>query len=80
MIKENLAANIKKHRSDKGLSQDALAGKAEIATRYLQEIEAAEKQPSVTTIFKLSKALGVEYTSLLSPAWSQWLKHGDGEE
>lgn len=73
-IKQELAANIKAHRLKSGLSQDKLASKADISTRYYQDIESAEKQPSIDTVFKLANALGVDFTALLGPVWKVWLK------
>ncbi|MFT7559083.1 MAG: transcriptional regulator with XRE-family HTH domain [Flavobacteriales bacterium] len=72
-IKDQLAATIKAQRLEKGLSQDKLSAKADISTRYYQDIEAGEKQPTVDTIFKLANALGESYTVLLGPVWSEWV-------
>lgn len=74
-IKQELAANIKAHRLKSGLSQDKLASKADISTRYYQDIESAEKQPSIDTLFKLSVALEVDFIALLGPVWKTWLKN-----
>lgn len=72
-LKEELAASIKAQRSASGLSQDRLASKAGISTRYYQDIEAAVKQPSIEIVFKLARALECDYTVLLAPAWERWL-------
>lgn len=79
MIREFLAQSIRKHRIDREMSQDDLAGKAGISTRYLQEIEAAEKQPSITTLFKIAKAFDIHYSELLNGCWREWLEHPDSD-
>jgi len=73
-LKQELAAIIRSARESTGMTQEELASSAGISTRFYQDIEAAEKQPSIDTIFKLSKALNVEYTKLLKPVWKKWLK------
>ena len=79
MLRENISENIKKHRLENGVSQEKLAGDAGISVRYLQRIEAKTMTPSVMTIFKISKALGVDYSAIMSPAWQNWLhqEHAD---
>ena len=62
------------------MSQEMLSGKAGIATRYLQEIEAGEKQPSVTMIFKLARAFDIHYCELLNSAWMEWFQSPDQTE
>lgn len=71
-IKVQVATAIKAQRLEKGLSQDKLAARADISTRHYQDIDAGEKQPTIDTIFKLAKALEVDFSVLLSPAWDEW--------
>lgn len=69
-----LADTIKEARKAEGLTQEALADRAGISTRYLQQIEALDRKPSVTTLFKLCAALGLEPEGLLGAAWTVWKK------
>ncbi|RXZ32333.1 XRE family transcriptional regulator [Oxalobacteraceae bacterium CAVE-383] len=47
-------------RKDAGLSQEQLGFEAGLQRNYISELELGQKQPSVTTLFKLSKALKVK--------------------
>jgi len=58
--------NIKKIRRKTGLTQDGLARKADIPYTTLTKIESnVVKKPSVQTIAKLAKALGVDIEQLI---------------
>ena len=73
-LKGSIAGILRDKRTATGLSQDRLAARAGISTRYYQSIEAADNQPSLETVFKLADALGYSYTDLLDPVWASWRK------
>ncbi|NMD72712.1 helix-turn-helix transcriptional regulator [Bacillus sp. DNRA2] len=50
---------LKRLRAEKGITQEELAFNSQIAERYIGYLEANKRQPSLTTIFHLSKALGM---------------------
>jgi transcriptional regulator with XRE-family HTH domain len=52
-------------RVERGLSQQALATKAQISRGYLARLEAAEQDPTLGVLERLAKALGVPMTALL---------------
>lgn len=79
MDSEILAAIVKHMRSKSGMSQEELAAKAGLSVRHFQHIEAATKTASVTTIFKIAKALDTDYTTLLAVAWQDWLERSDAD-
>jgi transcriptional regulator with XRE-family HTH domain len=57
-------------RVERGLSQQALATKAQISRGYLARLEAAEQDPTLGVLERLAKALGVPMTALLeSTRW-----------
>jgi transcriptional regulator with XRE-family HTH domain len=65
-----LGMRIKELRTARGLSQEALAGKAGIARVYLAQIEGSAKNsptrsPSLATLEKLAKALKVKVADLV---------------
>ncbi|MGH1540722.1 MAG: helix-turn-helix domain-containing protein [Arenicella sp.] len=78
--KQIIADIIKTQRKNKGLSQDKIAAKANLSTRYYRSVELGEKMPSITTAFKISKALNMHYTDILEPAWEYWLKNKENDE
>ena len=57
-------ANVRRERVRKGLTQDELAEKADIATRNLQKIEAGEINILVTTAFRIQLALQCSWKRL----------------
>jgi len=50
---------LKKHRMVKGFSQEQLALYCDLDRTYIGMLERGQRQPSITTIFKLSEQLGV---------------------
>ena len=52
-------------RMEKGMTQEALAEKADISHRYLQSLEAGQKQPSITVVAQLRLALKCSWDELL---------------
>lgn len=55
---------IKKHRIEKGLSQEQLAFKADLHRTYIGMIERAEKNITLINIQKLSVALEIPLSDL----------------
>jgi XRE family transcriptional regulator, master regulator for biofilm formation len=57
---------IRQLREDRGVSQLALAKKANVAQGYISLLEAGEERnPSIAIVKKIAKALGVPATELL---------------
>lgn len=55
-----IAQNIRKHRKQKGLSQDKLSRLADISHATMIKIESGGIQsPTIDTVQKIAKALGV---------------------
>lgn len=73
-IKVTVGELVRQKRIKKGWSQEQLSSAAGVSNRFLQDIEAGEKMASLTTLFKLSRALGVAPDKLILPAWKEWLK------
>lgn len=62
-----LAWNVRHLRSVRGLSQEALAVDAGVATPYLSGIERGAVNPTVDVLDRIAGALGVEVDALLKP-------------
>jgi transcriptional regulator with XRE-family HTH domain len=58
--KELLGARIKELRKGRQLSQDQLSEKINIDPKHLSRIEVGKSYPSLDTLEKIAKALGVE--------------------
>jgi len=64
-LKEAVATNLKKTRTKKKLSQDALATKAGVSVSYVSMLERGQRSPPLDTLESLAKALEVPATALL---------------
>jgi len=63
---KNIGENIKKVRTKLGLTQDDLAKKADIKYTTLTKIESGVvKKPSVQTMAKIAKGLGITIDELI---------------
>lgn len=60
-----LGKNINRLRMQCGLTQDDLAGLAEIDRRYVQRIEAGTANPGIDVICRVRDALRVSWDELL---------------
>ncbi len=66
MSPKRVGAVIKKLREERGLSQQALAEKAKVTDAYIAMLETGvRKNPTIDTLKRLAKALGVPVTALL---------------
>jgi transcriptional regulator with XRE-family HTH domain len=59
-----LGKRIKKYRKIAGFTQDQLAEKVRLSTKYLQFIEAGSRKPSLKTLYRLAKVLNVKVQDL----------------
>lgn len=62
----NLGMRIRQFRNMAGLSQEKLAWKAGIAPAFLGQLERGLKSPTVKTLEKLTRALGIPMAELFS--------------
>lgn len=58
--------NVKRLRSDGGLSLDALAKLSGVSKSRLGQIERGEANPSITTVWQIANALRVEFSALVT--------------
>ena len=57
--------NLARVRSARGMSQEELAERADIHSRYLQKLEAGVGHPSLVVLCRLKKALQCDWNDLL---------------
>lgn len=62
----SIGRKIAKIRHEQGLTQEDLAGLAEMDRSYLSEIENGKKNLSVTTLVKISKSLKTDICTFFS--------------
>ena len=56
--------NIARTRNERGLSQDALAEKANLDRTYVSGIERGVRNPGIKTVLRIARALGVNVGDL----------------
>jgi transcriptional regulator with XRE-family HTH domain len=60
-----LGMKLKQLREAKGMSQAALAKKAQLTREHVNRLEAGRHGPTMAVLQRLAKALGVPVTALL---------------
>jgi len=60
-----LGKNINRLRTQRGLTQDDLAGLAEIDRRYVQRIEAGTANPGIDVLWRVREALRASWDEML---------------
>jgi transcriptional regulator with XRE-family HTH domain len=60
------AANMRRIRLEKSLTQEQVAERAELHPNYISSVERAERNLSISSIEKIACALGVPMPGLLS--------------
>ena len=68
---ESLAANLKGLRQRRGLTQEALAERAQTSVFTLQAIERGRANPSFAIVLRLARALRCTLDELAKPAGLQ---------
>lgn len=65
MVVKQFAKVLQELRHESGLSQEELAEKCNLHDRYISFLERGLRQPTITTIFKLAKALNISPSQLI---------------
>lgn len=65
LLTQSLARNVKRWRTERGFTLDALAARAGVSRGMLIQIEQARTNPSIGTVVKIGDALGISVTTLL---------------
>ncbi|MGW2932039.1 helix-turn-helix domain-containing protein [Streptomyces sp. NPDC055722] len=65
LLTQSLARNVKRWRTERGFTLEALAARAGVSRGMLIQIEQARTNPSIGTVVKIADALGVSITTLL---------------
>jgi len=60
-----LGLNVRKRREEKELTQEALAELASLDPTYISGIERGMRNPSVLSVLRIAKALGVTTSKLM---------------
>lgn len=67
-IQVSFAANLRRLRTERGMTQEGFAELVRFAARYIQHLESGRASVELVTLEKIKRGLGVEYEDLLKPA------------
>lgn len=67
-VSQALASVLRRHRESLGLSQETLAGKADLSTNYVGNVERGEHEISLSALGKIASVLDKKISELLSEA------------
>jgi transcriptional regulator with XRE-family HTH domain len=73
-LMEALAVEVKVRRSELALTQEDLAGRADIDRPYVSMIEVGRKQPTLSVLYKLAKGLDFTLAELADRVEKRYLR------
>jgi transcriptional regulator with XRE-family HTH domain len=66
-----LGEELKKARKTAGLTQEELAARANLHVTYISQLERNRKTPTIDSLFRICKALGITASSLIEKVEKQ---------
>lgn len=67
---------LRRHRSEKNISQEELAFLAGVDRTFISRLERGIRQPTITTMIGIGQALGVSAAELVREAEEAYLSQG----
>jgi transcriptional regulator with XRE-family HTH domain len=64
-VRQRLKQNMQRLRAEKGWSQEELADRSGLHRTYISGVERGVRNPTVTVVEKIAKALDVPFAALL---------------
>lgn len=71
-LKVAIGKALKGLRTEKGLTQEKLAELCDLNVIFISRIENGKRQPSLKTLFKMSKAMEIKLSVIIERAESQF--------
>lgn len=59
--------NFARLRREKGLTQEEIESRSGFSQQYLSSLERGRRNPTIITLYELSRALGVSHIDLVRP-------------
>ncbi len=76
MVKQVFGNQLRAIRRDQQMTQHEVALSCDMSLRFYQDMEAGNKQPTLTTLFRLCDALNSTPEALTESAWKAWRSKG----
>jgi len=76
-VLQKFARRMRELRKMKKMSQEKLAEKADISLTFIGYLERAEKNPTLTTLNKIAKALDMSLSEILGFSDDKKISHAD---
>ncbi|MEF2230578.1 MAG: XRE family transcriptional regulator [Pseudodesulfovibrio sp.] len=67
LFRETIANRLKSCRKSKEMSLDAVARATEVSKAMLGQIERGESAPTIATLWKIARGLGISFSSFFTP-------------
>src|SRR5258706_10537596 len=67
-LRKTFGAEVKRRRTDLGISQEVLAERASLHRTYVSDVEAGKRNPSLASIHRLATALGAPLSAVFCGA------------
>ncbi|WP_374501725.1 helix-turn-helix domain-containing protein [Zoogloea sp.] len=65
---------LRRHRSEKNISQEGLAHRADVDRTFVSRLERGIRQPTITTLIGLGQALGTPAADLVRETEEEYLR------
>ena len=65
---------LRRYRSDRNISQEELAHRADVDRTFVSRLERGVRQPTITTLIGLGQALGVSAADLVQETEKEYLR------
>lgn len=66
-MRKLVGRNFARLRREKGLTQEQVEERSGFSQQYLSDLERGRRNPTVITLYELSKALDVSHIALVQP-------------
>lgn len=66
-MRKLVGRNFARLRRDQGLTQEQVEERSGFSQQYLSSLERGRRNPTVITLYELSRALGVSHVELVQP-------------
>lgn len=71
-VKSVFGMTLRQYRTQQRRTQQEIAERCNMSLRFYQELEAGDKQPTITSLFQLATSLETSPANLIEAAFDAW--------